>query len=178
MAFKTKTISFLMLNVIIIANNFDYTNCGSLFMNDENNQDTVEIRNYRSSNLPDDTPSKSSRSGGRSSGGSNSRSSGGSASMSGDRSGDNDSKSDVISYYRPGLDLSEDKDVDKDIDCTSRPVEGMCRGNIPQYYCNPSKATCDVFYYGGCGGNANRYPNRRACQAACHSECPKRPRRY
>ncbi|XP_072049328.1 kunitz-type serine protease inhibitor 6-like [Amphiura filiformis] len=45
---------------------------------------------------------------------------------------------------------------------------GLCRAYMPRYYYNYIIGECQVFIYGGCGGNDNRYYTLEECQ----SECP------
>lgn len=50
---------------------------------------------------------------------------------------------------------------------------GVCRSLftsralIPAYWFNYSKRRCELFFYGGCGGNANRFETRGECMQAC-----------
>jgi len=34
----------------------------------------------------------------------------------------------------------------------------------------PSNKGCDSFVYGGCGGNANRFNSKQACESACRGK--------
>jgi hypothetical protein len=43
----------------------------------------------------------------------------------------------------------------------------MCDGYMPSFWHNPTNGLCELFIYGGCGGNANRFATREACLAAC-----------
>jgi hypothetical protein len=51
--------------------------------------------------------------------------------------------------------------------CTARRDSGQCEAYIPSFWHDPTTGLCEPFIYGGCGGNANRYPSREACQQAC-----------
>ncbi|HEY3256986.1 MAG TPA: BPTI/Kunitz domain-containing protein [Polyangiaceae bacterium] len=51
--------------------------------------------------------------------------------------------------------------------CTSAQDSGECDAYVPAFWHNPKTGLCEPFVYGGCGGNANRYPSRDACIQAC-----------
>jgi hypothetical protein len=51
--------------------------------------------------------------------------------------------------------------------CSAAQASGECEAYIPSFWHNPATGLCEPFVYGGCGGNANRYPSREACQQAC-----------
>lgn len=51
--------------------------------------------------------------------------------------------------------------------CTAVRDSGSCEAYIPSFWHDPSTGLCEPFVYGGCGGNANRYPSREACLQAC-----------
>jgi hypothetical protein len=57
-------------------------------------------------------------------------------------------------------------------ECGAPPVGGNCDAYIPSWYNDPSTGICRPFVYGGCGGNANRYPSLEACQKACPGGSP------
>ncbi len=42
-----------------------------------------------------------------------------------------------------------------------------CRAVIPRYAYNAHSQTCEMFIYGGCGGNANNFDTLEECQASC-----------
>ena len=44
---------------------------------------------------------------------------------------------------------------------------GMCKAHMPSWFHNAVTRRCEEFIYGGCGGNANRFASRAACEAAC-----------
>ena len=46
---------------------------------------------------------------------------------------------------------------------------GSCGGDIEGYYFNTQTGQCEMFRYGGCGGNGNHFSSERACARAC--EC-------
>ncbi|XP_049526482.1 carboxypeptidase inhibitor SmCI-like isoform X4 [Dermacentor silvarum] len=57
--------------------------------------------------------------------------------------------------------------------CQQPPETGLCRARIPSWFYNPQTGSCDVFIYGGCGGNQNRFDTKEMCEARCQ---PQRPR--
>ncbi|CAF1550475.1 unnamed protein product [Adineta ricciae] len=53
--------------------------------------------------------------------------------------------------------------------CQQIPDVGPCRAFIEQYYFNSQLGSCQVFIWGGCGGNQNRFETRYDCERACSS---------
>ena len=60
---------------------------------------------------------------------------------------------------------------------TSRPsqcelprVVGHCRAMIPMFYFDVDTNQCEQFYYGGCGGNDNRFSTQEDCIRHCMHE--------
>ncbi|XP_055351878.1 papilin-like [Paramacrobiotus metropolitanus] len=51
--------------------------------------------------------------------------------------------------------------------CESPKVVGPCRGLLNVYYFDEYERACLPFQYGGCQGNANRFPSAEACQQSC-----------
>ncbi|XP_026203579.1 tissue factor pathway inhibitor 2 [Anabas testudineus] len=51
--------------------------------------------------------------------------------------------------------------------CLLEVDEGPCRGEIERYYYNTITQKCEVFYYGGCQGNANNFKSYHECQKTC-----------
>jgi len=51
--------------------------------------------------------------------------------------------------------------------CTAPQEAGECDAYFPSFWHDPKTNSCVPFVYGGCGGNANRYPSREACMQAC-----------
>uniref|UniRef100_A0A8D3AQI4 Tissue factor pathway inhibitor 2 n=1 Tax=Scophthalmus maximus TaxID=52904 RepID=A0A8D3AQI4_SCOMX len=45
--------------------------------------------------------------------------------------------------------------------------EGPCRADIERYFYNTISQKCEVFYYGGCQGNANNFRSYQECQKTC-----------
>ncbi|XP_070600488.1 kunitz/BPTI-like toxin [Erythrolamprus reginae] len=44
---------------------------------------------------------------------------------------------------------------------------GPCRGKMPRFYYNSTSNQCQMFIYGGCGGNANNFETKKACHFTC-----------
>ncbi|KAK2706695.1 hypothetical protein QYM36_014662 [Artemia franciscana] len=55
---------------------------------------------------------------------------------------------------------------DDDI-CRLPAAQGPCRGSVPAWYYNQDNGLCQVFSYGGCGGNANRFVSEEQCKRQC-----------
>ena len=47
---------------------------------------------------------------------------------------------------------------------------GNCRALIPRWFFNSQSGRCELFHYGGCGGNSNNFHSLEACQAQCHAD--------
>ena len=60
-------------------------------------------------------------------------------------------------------------------DCQLEPEVGPCQAAIPRYYYNTNSGTCELFVYGGCGGNANNYMTFNMCIEACGDDCQLEP---
>ncbi len=56
--------------------------------------------------------------------------------------------------------------------CLLPPDVGPCDGTCPRWYFNDRTSQCEVFSWGCCGGNANNFELRIACQASCACELP------
>lgn len=57
-----------------------------------------------------------------------------------------------------------------DIARCSYPAEsGPCRALLPRWTYDQDRQQCGLFHYGGCGGNANNFLSKEACQIACSS---------
>ena len=41
--------------------------------------------------------------------------------------------------------------------CQMKKATGNCRAMMPHYYFDVKLQVCKLFFYGGCGGNSNRY---------------------
>jgi hypothetical protein len=53
--------------------------------------------------------------------------------------------------------------------CLQNPDVGPCKAIIQQYYYNAQLRSCQLFYWGGCLGNQNRFNSREQCQRSCSS---------
>lgn len=51
--------------------------------------------------------------------------------------------------------------------CSMEPVGGECQDYILKWYYNRKKRACLQFWYGSCGGNANRFDTKEECQVRC-----------
>ena len=63
-------------------------------------------------------------------------------------------------------------------ECMLPPDPGPCRRDVVRYFFDPARMSCEIFYYGGCGGNENRFTSVKACYDICskHDSFVKRPR--
>ncbi|XP_065281487.1 kunitz-like toxin PcKuz3 [Dermacentor albipictus] len=52
-------------------------------------------------------------------------------------------------------------------DCSYPPETGPCEAYMQRFYYNPLTKACEVFIFGGCGGNANNYATYKECQKKC-----------
>ncbi|XP_075756899.1 actinia tenebrosa protease inhibitors-like isoform X2 [Pelodiscus sinensis] len=51
--------------------------------------------------------------------------------------------------------------------CQLPPEEGPCKAYMPSYFYNPITESCEMFIYGGCGGNGNRFETKEECLWTC-----------
>ena len=54
--------------------------------------------------------------------------------------------------------------------CDLPMVVGPCDAAIPSWFYNSESGECEIFTYGGCGGNDNRFDTRQACEAQCDDD--------
>lgn len=47
---------------------------------------------------------------------------------------------------------------------------GSCRALKPRFFYNHRRAKCEEFFWGGCGGNQNRFSTKQECLEQCHKE--------
>ncbi|XP_070621737.1 carboxypeptidase inhibitor SmCI-like [Erythrolamprus reginae] len=45
---------------------------------------------------------------------------------------------------------------------------GYCKRKLRRYYFNSAKKNCEIFTYGGCGGNPNRFEHYNQCMGTCY----------
>ena len=51
--------------------------------------------------------------------------------------------------------------------CSLAPVKGECQDYVLKWSYNQKEQACRQFWYSGCGGNANRFETKEACEAQC-----------
>uniref|UniRef100_A0A670ZLH8 BPTI/Kunitz inhibitor domain-containing protein n=1 Tax=Pseudonaja textilis TaxID=8673 RepID=A0A670ZLH8_PSETE len=49
---------------------------------------------------------------------------------------------------------------------------GPCQVLQPRYFYSPNHGRCQVFFYGGCQGNANNFRSRSECHRVCIKDFP------
>lgn len=49
---------------------------------------------------------------------------------------------------------------------------GSCEGQHPHYFYDQSSDTCQLFYFSGCQGNANRFSSLEDCETKCRRTPP------
>ncbi|XP_055373695.1 tissue factor pathway inhibitor 2-like [Condylostylus longicornis] len=59
--------------------------------------------------------------------------------------------------------------------CFLQPDTGPCYGAFTRYYFNPCTGQCELFSYGGCGGNANNFKTLEDCQKEYKCICFLKP---
>ncbi|KAI1278370.1 Kunitz-type U19-barytoxin-Tl1a [Halotydeus destructor] len=52
-------------------------------------------------------------------------------------------------------------------ECSLPPDSGECKAEFVRVYFDAMTKKCNDFYYGGCGGNANRFTSFKACYEMC-----------
>lgn len=53
--------------------------------------------------------------------------------------------------------------------CSLKPETGMCRAQIEKFHFDPDSKSCKSFYWGGCGGNKNKFEDKESCEKFCKS---------
>lgn len=47
---------------------------------------------------------------------------------------------------------------------------GLCRASVQRWYHDSKSGSCQVFFWGGCGGNDNNFSSKEKCDTACGSQ--------
>ncbi|XP_034144568.1 collagen alpha-6(VI) chain isoform X3 [Esox lucius] len=61
----------------------------------------------------------------------------------------------------------EETPVDNQDACFLRQDEGGCQNYTLKWYFDTTQSECSRFWYGGCGGNGNRFETQEACEGLC-----------
>ncbi|XP_049267186.1 boophilin-G2-like [Rhipicephalus sanguineus] len=67
--------------------------------------------------------------------------------------------------------VSDFEGVDFETGCEPAPDSGSCDGELVRWFYNATLKACDIFIYGGCGGNDNNYESQVECKMACKEMC-------
>ncbi|XP_037501678.1 boophilin-G2 isoform X1 [Rhipicephalus sanguineus] len=59
-----------------------------------------------------------------------------------------------------------------DKECRPAKDHGFCKALISMWWFNAESGKCEQFYYGGCGGNGNKYETEEQCMENCGAEKP------
>lgn len=51
--------------------------------------------------------------------------------------------------------------------CEQEPDPGICRGMFKKWFYNATSFRCEIFFYGGCAGNENRFDTFAECRKKC-----------
>jgi hypothetical protein len=51
--------------------------------------------------------------------------------------------------------------------CSLPRIRGHCRASFARYFYNSTAAKCEMFVYGGCGGNSNNFNSQSECESQC-----------
>ena len=51
--------------------------------------------------------------------------------------------------------------------CLEKPEGGVCLAYFERYFYNATSELCEIFIYGGCGGNQNNFETLRECYDNC-----------
>lgn len=51
--------------------------------------------------------------------------------------------------------------------CRMKQDEGSCTNYVLSWYYNIQQNECIQFWFGGCGGNKNRFDTQKDCEALC-----------
>lgn len=51
--------------------------------------------------------------------------------------------------------------------CALKDEPGPCKANKERFFFNVDTGNCQLFQYGGCGGNANNFQTLEACEETC-----------
>lgn len=58
--------------------------------------------------------------------------------------------------------------------CDAPIVKGTCHWHARRWGYDKKKGRCILFWYSGCGGNGNNFPNRHGCNKQCKRHHPRK----
>ena len=71
------------------------------------------------------------------------------------------------SRVQNGEDDEPEIGLDMELVCSMPSEMGNCRSLTPMFWYNHANRRCELFMYGGCEGNANRYSSSAECETSC-----------
>jgi len=71
----------------------------------------------------------------------------------------------------PVVEIKRD-DVTTDDVCSLPKLTGPCRALFHKFYFNKVTKSCELFVYGGCGGNGNNFESEEECSDQCQGQAP------
>lgn len=69
--------------------------------------------------------------------------------------------------HTPRLHISSSEDAPINPRCNLSLDQGSCRNYSIHWYYDKQANSCAQFWYGGCGGNDNRYETEDECKRTC-----------
>ena len=73
----------------------------------------------------------------------------------------------IIQYRTPTMLLLYYTEPDP---CILPMDQGICLGNIQRYFYNTVTQRCEIFFWGGCFGNDNKFNSLHDCEEMCSSK--------
>ncbi|TDH11233.1 hypothetical protein EPR50_G00058760 [Perca flavescens] len=76
-------------------------------------------------------------------------------------------KPEPTSYVSKDVDTPDEAGADQPDTCLLRPNAGGCQNYTISWFFDSDQGRCSRFWYGGCGGNGNRFNTLTECQSLC-----------
>ncbi|KAL1421535.1 hypothetical protein MTO96_023062 [Rhipicephalus appendiculatus] len=68
--------------------------------------------------------------------------------------------------------------TDYEAKCLAKAETGPCMAHLPLWAYDAKLGECKIFTYGGCDGNANKYPSEETCEKTCKNPTPELVEEY